>query len=302
MAASSRSRARTGRIVRPAAAVAHRRAIRPERRTRPPLADLKRETKVSDGLSPGGGRHHFFEADLLEHRVVEHRLGQQLLQLGVLVLQRLQALGVRHVEPAVLGLPLVKCRAADPVLAAHVRRLRPRLLLPQNPDDLLFRKPARPHVHPLAGDGLYPFLEEMPGLRSAQSSPFDGTYTSSGVLSDGFTHTETDQVTGLSAQGTHTFTSAGVAGSFTWTAQLSPTSDPNVDDLSGSGVIDNIGTRDFTLTGGVHLNANGTATLFWTGTDPVFGPIGWTTQAKLLFTQGDNGVVFSSSHGPAGRY
>ena len=128
----------------------------------------------------------------------------------------------------------------------------------------------------------------------AQSSPFDGTYTSSGVLSDGFTHTETDQVTGLSAQGTHTFTSAGVAGSFTWTAQLSPTSDPNVDDLSGSGVIDNIGTRDFTLTGGVHLNANGTATLFWTGTDPVFGPIGWTTQAKLLFTQGDNGVVFSS--------
>jgi hypothetical protein len=64
--------------------------------------------------------------------------------------------------------------------------------------------------------------------------------------------------------------------------------------LSGSGVIDNIGTRDFTLTGGVHLNANGTATLFWTGTDPVFGPIGWTTQAKLLFTQGDNGVVFSS--------
>ena len=48
--------------------------------------------------------------------------------------------------------------------------------------------------------------------------------------------------------------------------------DPNVDDLSGSGVIDNEGTRDFTLTGGFHLNANGTATLFWTGTDPVTGP------------------------------
>jgi hypothetical protein len=30
--------------------------------TRPPLADPKRETKVSDGLSPGGGRHHFFVA------------------------------------------------------------------------------------------------------------------------------------------------------------------------------------------------------------------------------------------------
>jgi len=49
-------------IVRPAAAIADRCAIGSERRTRPPLADLKRDPKVSDGLSPGGGRHHFFEA------------------------------------------------------------------------------------------------------------------------------------------------------------------------------------------------------------------------------------------------
>jgi hypothetical protein len=39
-------------------------------------------------------------------------------------------------------------------------------MLPQYPDDLLFREPARLHVHPLPGDGLYPFLEEIPGLRS----------------------------------------------------------------------------------------------------------------------------------------
>jgi hypothetical protein len=31
---------------------------------------------------------------------------------------------------------------------------------------LLFREPARLHVHPLTGDGLYPFLEEVWGLRS----------------------------------------------------------------------------------------------------------------------------------------
>jgi hypothetical protein len=46
------------RIVRSAAAVADRCAIGSERRTRPPLADLIRDPKVSDGLSPGGGRHH----------------------------------------------------------------------------------------------------------------------------------------------------------------------------------------------------------------------------------------------------
>ena len=34
-------------------------AIRSERLTGPPLADLIRDPKVSDGPSPGGGRHHF---------------------------------------------------------------------------------------------------------------------------------------------------------------------------------------------------------------------------------------------------
>jgi hypothetical protein len=35
---------------------------------------------------------------------------------------------------------------------------------------LLFREPARLHVHPLTGDGLYPFLEEVSGLSSAGAS------------------------------------------------------------------------------------------------------------------------------------
>jgi hypothetical protein len=60
-------------IVRPTAVVSDRSAIGSERRTRPPLADLKRETKVSDGLSPGGGRHYFClrypSASLVEHRL-----------------------------------------------------------------------------------------------------------------------------------------------------------------------------------------------------------------------------------------
>ena len=50
------------RIVRPAAAIAHRRSIRSHCRTRPPFGDIKRDPKLSDGLSSGGGRHHFFAA------------------------------------------------------------------------------------------------------------------------------------------------------------------------------------------------------------------------------------------------
>jgi uncharacterized protein YjbJ (UPF0337 family) len=44
------------------------------------------------------------------------------------------------------------------------------LMLSQNPDDLFFREAARPHDHPLRGDGLYPFLEEVSGLSSLQTN------------------------------------------------------------------------------------------------------------------------------------
>jgi hypothetical protein len=60
---------------------------------------------------------------LLQHRVIKHRLSQQLLQLAVLVLQAPQALGIRYLEAAVLGLPFEECRAADPLLAVDVGRL-----------------------------------------------------------------------------------------------------------------------------------------------------------------------------------
>ena len=67
----------------------------------------------------------------------------------------LQPLGVRYIHAAVLGLPLVERRAADPVLAAHIRRLRPGLMLPQYPDDLFFGEPASASCpSPSAGDGL----------------------------------------------------------------------------------------------------------------------------------------------------
>lgn len=47
------------RIIRTDIAVADRCAIGPGRRARPPLADVMREAKVSDGLSPGAGHHPF---------------------------------------------------------------------------------------------------------------------------------------------------------------------------------------------------------------------------------------------------
>lgn len=82
-----------------------------------------------------------FSQQILQRHVVEHRVGQHPLQPSVLVLQRLQPLGLRHVEPAEPGLPLVECRLADPMPPADIRRRNTRLLLPQDRDDLLFREP-----------------------------------------------------------------------------------------------------------------------------------------------------------------
>jgi hypothetical protein len=51
-------------------------------------------------------------------------------------------------RPHYLGFHFVEGGAADPLFATNVRRLRPSFLLPQDPDDLVFREPARLHVHP----------------------------------------------------------------------------------------------------------------------------------------------------------
>ena len=48
------------RIVRPAGPIAHRHPHAADRPARPPLAHVERRTQMSDSLSLGSGRHHFF--------------------------------------------------------------------------------------------------------------------------------------------------------------------------------------------------------------------------------------------------
>jgi hypothetical protein len=47
---------------------------------RPPFADIKRDPKLSDGLSPGGVRHHFFAAISLNIALLE---GQNAMKFSV---------------------------------------------------------------------------------------------------------------------------------------------------------------------------------------------------------------------------
>src|ERR1017187_10882133 len=87
-----------------------------------------------------------FSEQVLERCVVQHRFSQQLLQPPVLILQRLQAARLGHLEPAVLRFPFVEGRARDPVAAAYFLGLRPRLMLAQHPDDLFLAESAAFHL------------------------------------------------------------------------------------------------------------------------------------------------------------
>src|SRR5271155_2476049 len=94
----------------------------PPARTR--AADLARDALLPESLLLAAPQaSDVFSEQVLECRVVQQRVGQQSLQAPVLILQRLQPPGVRDLEPAVLRLPLVKCRARDSVPPA-LRSLR----------------------------------------------------------------------------------------------------------------------------------------------------------------------------------
>ena len=104
---------------------------------------------------------------------------------------------------------------------------------------------------------------------------FDGQYANIVQASDGYVHFENDSVTGLSVSGSHTFTNGTVTGSFTWSGTISVSASfASTATISGTGVIQNQGTRPFVVTGDIAVNPDGSGVLNWGGMDPVFGPIG----------------------------
>jgi hypothetical protein len=71
---------------------------------------------MGDSFSLGAGVT-ISSHEVLRRRIVQHGIGQQPLQPGVLVLQRLQPLGLRDLHPAELRFPFVNAGVADAMLA-----------------------------------------------------------------------------------------------------------------------------------------------------------------------------------------
>ncbi len=89
-----------------------------------------------------------FSQQILQRRIVRHGVGQQLFQPSVLGLEATHPLGLRHLEAAILSLPVIERRVAHAVLAAEFSDRHPGLVLLQDPDDRFFREPTALHIRP----------------------------------------------------------------------------------------------------------------------------------------------------------
>src|SRR5947199_4992787 len=63
-----------------------------------------------------------FSECLTECRYVQHRFGQKLLQLPVLLLKRSEATSVRDLHPAKARAPAIEGRMTDPILSTEIRK------------------------------------------------------------------------------------------------------------------------------------------------------------------------------------
>src|SRR4030095_5231981 len=110
-----------------------------------------------------------------EHRlqslVVEWKIGDNLLQPSVLILELAQTPRLAHVHAPELGLPAVEGLLRDAQLARHLGDLPPRVDLLQGRDDLLFAESTLLHRSSSVNGGLTFSADQFSGGRSLLASP-----------------------------------------------------------------------------------------------------------------------------------
>jgi hypothetical protein len=103
---------------------------------------------MSDSLSPGDGRYHFFASRSFRATLSSMASARSFLSFAFSSSSAFSRLASDTSRPPNLACPRVERRLADPVPPAHVRGLRARLLLAQDGNDLLlysvhFRQPRK---------------------------------------------------------------------------------------------------------------------------------------------------------------
>lgn len=112
-----------------------------------------------------------FSQKVHQDRIIQHALGQQPLELAVLILELAQLPGIGHFQAAVLRLQLVERCRAEAVLAANLHRRQACFLLLDHPDDLLLGKTDLPHSSaPSLGQTVHQ-IEEASGRQVTDDAP-----------------------------------------------------------------------------------------------------------------------------------
>jgi hypothetical protein len=107
-------------IVHPGRLVFHGHAAAADGFTRPPFAHPECFSQMGDSFPLPRGRHHFFPNRSFSAALSSMASAKQPLQPCVLVLQRLQPLGLRDFQPAEPSFPFVDAGVADAMLAAQI--------------------------------------------------------------------------------------------------------------------------------------------------------------------------------------
>src|SRR5918996_509333 len=100
---------------------------------------------MNNSLALDGGGHPFFYSKSFRVALSSMASANSFFRRAFSLSSARKRLASDYAQTPVLGLPTVKGRAADPMLAANIGRLRPGLLLPQDRNDLLFRMPRSLH-------------------------------------------------------------------------------------------------------------------------------------------------------------
>ena len=104
-----------------------------------------------------------FSQEVFHDLQIERLVRDEPLELPILFLERLEALGLGPLQPAVLLLPAIERLLRHAVPPHEVRHLGAGVPLLEHGDDLLIRKPTLPHS-PLGG-GLTLSLDQLSGSR-----------------------------------------------------------------------------------------------------------------------------------------
>jgi hypothetical protein len=113
------------------------------------IAHPKADPQQLDTLAPLGRLHRLFRSTSWQHMLVEGQIGDELLELTILLFKLAEPAQLRYTHPRKRLLPALERLLADPEFAADLGHRCPRFCLPKRVCYLHLCENRFPHLAPL---------------------------------------------------------------------------------------------------------------------------------------------------------